>query len=616
MSTGGIFQLITNDGKQDKMLTATAFLNQRLLEVENIRAANGVVDPTPRLTDIERTHILFMNAHFKPYAAIGYEYQKTSVQSGTARLGSNVTFSIPQFGDFFYDMVLHLTLSSVSATNSEYWSAPADNPAAGNELLRYVDYLGQRLVERVEFTVNSNPLDQYQSDALNFHRKFYVPPNKQVGWDKCVGQEVPRLGYADVGLANGRFGRGAGVREKRFVLDGPQTPKPTQPAIDLWVPLLFWFNTDPRLCIPSVCIPYGQRDINVTFAPVRNILQHLHAYDPTSDAPGSYPVETPEITTCDLYINNIFVNPEIHDIFIRRVGFNLIRVHRYQSSRVTKATDRLLMSSLKWPIETLYLGLRPTCNIDTTSTNMLENWHIYAQMTDTTINTCGISNYPLLLADLGETATVADVETALGFDDGSDPDETVRAACGVDLHSIQIITGAAAADAASVTVLNEWLGYYNFVLLDPANFVDPDNPTPAELNAEWPEPGRGGAGCCQLRYKVCTPTITTLKVEAQGIELYKNYSSLFYNQYIPYQYGGVHITTPEDCGVCMIPFNLYPGTYQPSGYINISRAREFYIEYVSPTVGSTIAAADFIVYAIAINFLLVSDGSAILRYST
>ena len=74
MSTGGIFTLITNDGKQDRMLMATALLNKRLLEIERMRSRNPQIkDPTPTLVDIERTHILFMNAHFKPFAAIGYE---------------------------------------------------------------------------------------------------------------------------------------------------------------------------------------------------------------------------------------------------------------------------------------------------------------------------------------------------------------------------------------------------------------------------------------------------------------------------------------------------------------------------------------------------------------
>ena len=62
MSTGGIFQLITNDGKQDRMLLATQLLNQRLLEIERARASDPKIrDPTPTLADIERTHIVFVS---------------------------------------------------------------------------------------------------------------------------------------------------------------------------------------------------------------------------------------------------------------------------------------------------------------------------------------------------------------------------------------------------------------------------------------------------------------------------------------------------------------------------------------------------------------------------
>jgi hypothetical protein len=36
----------------------------------------------------------------------------------------------------------------------------------------------------------------------------------------------------------------------------------------------------------------------------------------------------------------------------------------------------------------------------------------------------------------------------------------------------------------------------------------------------------------------------------------------------------------------MITFNLYPGSYQPSGHVNISRAREFYIEFYRTQVNN------------------------------
>jgi hypothetical protein len=71
MATGGIFQLITNDGKQDRMLMASALLKQRIDAARSKREASGDADTTPTLFDIERTHILFTNAHFKPFAAIG-----------------------------------------------------------------------------------------------------------------------------------------------------------------------------------------------------------------------------------------------------------------------------------------------------------------------------------------------------------------------------------------------------------------------------------------------------------------------------------------------------------------------------------------------------------------
>lgn len=67
MSAGAVFKLIANDGKADRMIMATELLNQRIKDIMCMRAKQGFPDPTPTLVDIERTHILFVNAHFKPF---------------------------------------------------------------------------------------------------------------------------------------------------------------------------------------------------------------------------------------------------------------------------------------------------------------------------------------------------------------------------------------------------------------------------------------------------------------------------------------------------------------------------------------------------------------------
>jgi hypothetical protein len=116
-------------------------------------------------------------------------------------------------------------------------------------------------------------------------------------------------------------------------------------------------------------------------------------------------------------------------------------------------------------------------------------------------------------------------------------------------------------------------------------------------------------------YKRATPTIDTAAFETHGIELYRVTPAQFYNSYIPYTFGGPHVSSPDDIGMYMATFNLYPGSYQPSGHVNLSRTREFFMRYTS-TVITPLIPATMIVIGIAINFLLISDGSAVLRYNT
>lgn len=50
MATGGVFQLITNDGKQDRMLMATQMLRNRLDAIRVKRRSDPTIsDETPTL---------------------------------------------------------------------------------------------------------------------------------------------------------------------------------------------------------------------------------------------------------------------------------------------------------------------------------------------------------------------------------------------------------------------------------------------------------------------------------------------------------------------------------------------------------------------------------------
>lgn len=644
MSTAGVFQLISNDGKSDRMILATKLLNERIKEIMCMRRKMGKSDIMPTLVDIERTHILYVNAHFKPYAAIGFEYNKVRPSAGSPTLGSSITFSIPQFGDFFHDMVVRTRLGPVmgvagltplqgtalfpynDAEADTYYNivdafgnilvagvaSGADTQVSYRNMVRYCEYPGNRLFQNVKFDVNGNPLDQYDYMVPVMLEKFCVSPNKRIGHDRLLGQEVPLSGYSglcaglvsDADAANTPAGikrsdplqsnqtvalftsadLAGGLddtilgqtsltalnatplaqfdvsRKLQQIVNGPQTPKPVQPALELWNKLRFWFNEDVRLSVPSVSIPFGQRFINIdlaqqslltyevpsiyletivdgaaTVAP-HPTAQRVKTYTPIVQQFGVTDVTVEKI---EMYINNIFVNPEIHDIYIKRIGFSLIRIYRQQTQRVNNdSTAEVLLSQLKWPIEYIFVGVRPTWNIKdakvsgttvTGNQNQWRDWHRLTRQVD-----------------------VACDEPCLA----ETPSGALRAATGSSIGQVQ-----------------------------------PD------------------------QYWLPVPTVNSLSLTSHGIVLYDNFTDQFFNQYLPTHYGGQNLNTPEDHGALFVNMSLYPRSYQPSGHLNISRARETYIKWTTSYVSAT-SPADLLAIAVAINFLLITDGSAVLRYST
>lgn len=618
MSTGAIFNIITNDGKQDRMLMASAILEKRLKAIREAKA--NTADPNPTLMDIEKTHLLFVNAHFKPFAAIGYEYNRVQPQSGNPQYGSRVQYNIPQFGDFFCDMGLHVQLNEVEAVSATAGTVNA--PA-----VRYCDYPGERLLTKVQMEINGNPLDEYYSNTMTAHRQFSVQPNKLTAYKRCMGQEVADEAYLDQSAATSNSWRSAVT-----LTNGAQTPKARQSVLEMFIPLQFWFNKDVRLAIPSVSIPQGQRFINVDFATVQQMLCAVNrgstsfsaanggrTNDATVQAVGG---GVPTFARADLYINNIFVNPEVHDIYISRVGFSLIRVHRHHNAALTVSESSIQLTQLKWPVESLFVGFKPSANTNLANPEKAaQDWHRYSNVVETAVTFGANGSRNAVLA-----AVVASL-TAAGA--GADLNDTGNAGLtayhngGVGPVASGVgqlpspLTGQLTATVAGTGGGTRLSGG---VLMVGANLTQAEYSTVAGLVDSYLA-ASGATDGTVARVRRALPMTATLKISAHGIPLYNDLPAQFFNSYTPYVFGGHELNAPSDPGAYFIPFCLYPGAYQPSGHINVSRAREFFLDYKGASLsgGDVVGpanTAELNVIATCINFLLINDGSATLRYST
>jgi hypothetical protein len=589
MSTGGIFKLITNDGIQDKLLMATDYLSIRLkliAKVNKQRAQtniDGNIDLNaswiPTINSISKSHVIFTNGAFKPFVASGFEYNKV-LTTASAQFGSSTKFSLPQFGDFINDIVLHVKLSGLAVKN------PQDR-------VRYVSLLGHKLMSHVSFKINNNPLDDYGSDDYNAFYQFHVKPEKRVGWLRNMGQEIPNQAYLTADPAFDMH------REYRWFGDGNQTFKQSHDEVELWIPLLFWFR-EVHNALPNGAIPFGQTDITIKFASVSEVVGFANY-----GGGGAY--TEPTISLCEMYVNNIFMNTDIANIFIEKFGFSLIRVHNSHKVVVSKSSDDMLLYGLKWPTECLYVAFRPRSNLD-----LSQQWHLSSNLEVRDIKVP-------VVAKNTNSSTVGTVD--VGLITPTTNTVSLTYVGGVVLSTLTnfyvnydfVITGGTGYDVSNVTNNRYKVTAYNEVTKNITisgiwkTGVVLDATTTFELFT--PQVAINVA-----RYYKETPAINTLEIKAHGIVIFSETSESFFNSYLPYRYGN-NMNTPRDRGWYLINFNFFPGEHQPSGHINLSTTREFYLRYSSTSISDT-SKSDMIVLSDAINFLLIKNGSAVLRYST
>nr|BBO54080.1 major capsid protein homolog protein [Abalone asfa-like virus]BCY04617.1 putative major capsid protein [Abalone asfa-like virus] len=111
------------------------------------------------------------------------------------------------------------------------------------------------------------------------------------------------------------------------------------------------------------------------------------------------------------------------------------------------------------------------------------------------------------------------------------------------------------------------------------------------------------------------PMIKSVGLTSDGIDLFKMTPASFYNSYLPIRNINHHShIAPKDESVWLIPFCLFPGEYNPSGYFNLSRIKDtaLYYERIN-----TRSKDDMIVMisSSVLNFLI-RDGAQIkLRYN-
>ena len=353
MSQGPIFNLVLRDERFDGYFTASDYLRARLDKIRAERKERGETNVQPTFADIAQSHLVYIRGTYRPYVATASEYVRVKpygdATGSIGAAGGTLVFNFPIYGHFTSDILLHVRLAAVGT------AAPGAVPSPATPYLRYCAFPGLRALRNVSLKSASTVVDEYSRDDAVAWSKHFVGADAQEGWARCLGQQERKVASYFSGTFTGLLNYS----------DGPQTPKLLQPALDLFIPLQFWFCLDADQALLNDLIPNTQRTITCELAPLGELVQALvPGVGPSSDllVPAPLPFSRLKLEAVALYVNNLFVNPEIHDIFASRIGFSLIRVHRHQTTAIQNIEDRVLLDQLKFPIEYLLVGLRARAN--------------------------------------------------------------------------------------------------------------------------------------------------------------------------------------------------------------------------------------------------------------
>jgi|Laugresu1bdmlbdd_1035124.scaffolds.fasta_scaffold01353_2 hypothetical protein len=469
---------------KNNILDLTKTLDNRLSKY------NELIQPT--FDDMSKSHFLFLNNQYKPFVECSMNYLKTSINTKPL-FGSSIEIAVPSEGNFLSDMALHLQLSELKPENSL-------------DKVRYADFLGHRLIKKIQLVINNNIIDEYTGEFYNVYYNIFLPDHKKKAWLACIGQEMPVEAILIQDPINDNF------REKKYIYSGYQTLKFSQEQIDLYIPLLFWFNINKNEAFLNN-FPFGRIVIKVEFENISNIATCL---DVENDIYHERFI-TPVFTECELYSNHIYINQDIQDLFISRLGFTLIRTHLQINKILNTNKDLIhLGSELKFPVEDICIYARPD------------------------INESGIDSLNLWYK-----------------------------------NSIQVLRNIKVP-----------------VMFKTGNIDQ--------------------LGTNNITYYDSTPLFNSMALRVNNGSLHGTDTPLFYQSYISLVSGN-NISSNNN-NMYYLAYNLYPRSFQPSGYVNMSRTRNITFQYSSSLIEAW-NPVNLYIHATAINFIVYNNNTAMLNFS-
>ena len=533
--------------------------------------------------------------------------------NGQADFGRRVQCTISRNGDLAYRTYLQVTLPEI---NQLMGIASFAAGQGSGVYARWLDFPGEQIIAQVEVEIGGQRIDRQYGDWMHIWNQLTMTSEQERGYFKMIGNTTQLTFITDPSFSE---------------VDGPCdslaprqvcAPRNALPETTLYVPLQFWFCTNPGLALPLIALQYHEVKINLDIRPIDECLWAVTTLSCQDSANKQYAPGRPvpaaiaynqSLVAASLYVDYVFLDTDERRRFAQNPHEYLITQLQFTGDESVGSSSNKIKLNFNHPVKELIWVVQPDQNVDYCSSLVCDALLFKVLGAQPFNYTDAIDALPNAIHAFGGPAGIAQdsrayIDAQGLFQDAGALDYDIpngftgywhgpsnpynEANLGGPVPDYTGVAGLSASERAALEDLQNGPHMENSTVSDAGTFVLCE--TSVDLHCWGLNP------------------VVTAKLQLNGQDRFSEREGSYFSWVQPYQ---AHTRCPDE-GINVYSFALRPEEHQPSGTCNFSRIDNATLQLVlsNATVEGT-KTAKVRVYATNYNVLRIMSGMGGLAYS-
>ena len=513
--------------------------------------------------------ITFWKVTYRRYTNFAIESIEQTF-NGQADFGRRVQCTISRNGDLAYRTYLQVTLPEINQSLAQH--------------ARWLDFPGEQLIAQVEVEIGGQRIDRQYGDWMHIWNQLTMTTEQQRGYFNMIGNTTHLTFITDPSFND---------------IDGPCdsnaprqvcAPRNALPETTLYIPLQFWFCTNPGLALPLIALQYHEVKINLDIRPIDECLWAVSTLNGTTTGSKAASLAyNQSLVAASLYVDYVFLDTDERRRFAQNPHEYLITQLQFTGDESVGSSSNKIKLNFNHPVKELIWVVQPDKNVDYCSALINDN-SLFKVLGPQPFNySDAIDALPNAIHAFGGLKSIA--QNSNSFIDTNGLFQEAGAADITGLPNAQFWEYSGGLDY-NIPNFDGTTTSFESGVSDAGTFVLAE--TSLDMHCWGQNP------------------VVTAKLQLNGQDRFSEREGTYFSLVQPYQ---AHTRAPDE-GINVYSFALRPEEHQPSGTCNFSRIDNATLQLVlsNATVEGT-NTAKVRVYATNYNVLRIMSGMGGLAYS-